>query len=410
MVVQKWCIDMCLDKAEPKKIPVWVKMINVPMEAWSVKGISALASSIGKPAIMDETTTEMCVTGVGRMGYARVLVEVDAEKCIKDKIEVMYRSKNVAEDNNCKDKRKNVVDNSLEKNNVNEFTVIQNRKKGREGFKMNKSANIQNGMYDKKRNEGRHTNVNNKWKQNYGMEYRKRRGDEGKGNGEEINKGKKADVNGINTNKEQASGERMGKKDKGKINQEGLTSVGKKDKGKANQEGSNKDLIPNEEQRKIVDAVLHNKCDVNNMEMNGWSEEMKRYYRDKKELFDAAKEMEKMKIQGIFLMVETIDKKSKFFCTVFYASNSGMERRKLWKDLEIQKRITLRTPWVILGDFNVTLKVFEHSNGNANPSREMTEFQDCVNGIEVVDLHSEGFLYMDKKFEKPKVHNHKEIG
>ncbi|GKE73881.1 RNA-directed DNA polymerase, eukaryota, reverse transcriptase zinc-binding domain protein [Tanacetum coccineum] len=52
------------DKAEPKKILVWVKMINVPMEAWSVKEISALASSIGKPVIMDEITAMMCVTRV----------------------------------------------------------------------------------------------------------------------------------------------------------------------------------------------------------------------------------------------------------------------------------------------------------------------------------------------------------
>ena len=67
MVVQKWSIDMCLDKNEPKKIPVWVKMMNVPMEAWSIMGISALASSIEKPVIMDEVTTRMCVAGVGRI-------------------------------------------------------------------------------------------------------------------------------------------------------------------------------------------------------------------------------------------------------------------------------------------------------------------------------------------------------
>ncbi|GKC12333.1 RNA-directed DNA polymerase, eukaryota, reverse transcriptase zinc-binding domain protein [Tanacetum coccineum] len=97
--------------------------------------------------------------------------------------------------------------------------------------------------------------------------------------------------------------------------------------------------------------------------------------------------------QNLFLMVETIDKNSKFFCTVIYASNSGMERKKLWKDLEIQKRIICGTPWVILGDFNVTIKVSEHSNRSVNPFSEMTEFQDCINGIEVEDLHSEGFLY-----------------
>ncbi|PWA61869.1 hypothetical protein CTI12_AA365960 [Artemisia annua] len=38
---------------EPKKLTVWVKMSNVPLEAWSLKGISALASSLGKPMVMD---------------------------------------------------------------------------------------------------------------------------------------------------------------------------------------------------------------------------------------------------------------------------------------------------------------------------------------------------------------------
>ncbi|GKD87721.1 RNA-directed DNA polymerase, eukaryota, reverse transcriptase zinc-binding domain protein, partial [Tanacetum coccineum] len=76
---------------------VWVKRINVPMKALSVKGISALASSIGKHVIMDEVTTKMCVTSVGRIGFARVLVEIDPEKGIKDKTEIMYKSKTFAE-------------------------------------------------------------------------------------------------------------------------------------------------------------------------------------------------------------------------------------------------------------------------------------------------------------------------
>lgn len=40
----KWRPELCLDKAEPDKISLWV--------AWSVKGISAIASRFGKPCIM----------------------------------------------------------------------------------------------------------------------------------------------------------------------------------------------------------------------------------------------------------------------------------------------------------------------------------------------------------------------
>ncbi|GJT93498.1 zinc knuckle CX2CX4HX4C containing protein [Tanacetum coccineum] len=60
--------------------PWMARLINVPMEAWIVEGISAQASSLGKPIIMDEITAKMCKTWEGRLGYARVLVELNAEK------------------------------------------------------------------------------------------------------------------------------------------------------------------------------------------------------------------------------------------------------------------------------------------------------------------------------------------
>ncbi|PWA39134.1 ATPase, F1/V1/A1 complex, alpha/beta subunit, Zinc knuckle CX2CX4HX4C [Artemisia annua] len=91
LFIQKWSPEMGMQKIEPKKVPVWVKMSNVPLEAWSLKGISALASSLGKPMVMDNMTAAMCYKGVGNLDYARVLVEIDAEKEIKHEIEVQYR-------------------------------------------------------------------------------------------------------------------------------------------------------------------------------------------------------------------------------------------------------------------------------------------------------------------------------
>ncbi|GJY63014.1 RNA-directed DNA polymerase, eukaryota, reverse transcriptase zinc-binding domain protein [Tanacetum coccineum] len=63
----------------------------VPLEAWSVDGISALASSLGNPLIMDTMTANMCHNGVGRLNFARVLVEMEADKEFKKSIEVQYR-------------------------------------------------------------------------------------------------------------------------------------------------------------------------------------------------------------------------------------------------------------------------------------------------------------------------------
>ncbi|GJS24723.1 ankyrin repeat-containing protein [Tanacetum coccineum] len=66
-------------------------MFNVPLEAWNNKGISALASSVGIPLIMDSIIAEMRLKVNGRVGYARILVEVNAKNGFKDKIEIQYK-------------------------------------------------------------------------------------------------------------------------------------------------------------------------------------------------------------------------------------------------------------------------------------------------------------------------------
>ncbi|GJY27864.1 zinc knuckle CX2CX4HX4C containing protein [Tanacetum coccineum] len=71
---------------EPYKVPLWVKLCNVPLEAWTVKGISALASRLSKPLVMDSMTVEMCKQSNGKVRYARVLSE--------DTLEAMKRSAN----------------------------------------------------------------------------------------------------------------------------------------------------------------------------------------------------------------------------------------------------------------------------------------------------------------------------
>nr|GEY09309.1 hypothetical protein [Tanacetum cinerariifolium] len=63
-------------------------------DAWSVKGISTLASKLGKPLVMDEMTASMCHNGTERSAFARLLVEIKASKGFNDKIEIQYKDKN----------------------------------------------------------------------------------------------------------------------------------------------------------------------------------------------------------------------------------------------------------------------------------------------------------------------------
>ncbi|PWA75859.1 hypothetical protein CTI12_AA238320 [Artemisia annua] len=88
--VQKWEAGLCMVKPEPSKVPIWVKIYNVPLEAWNTEGISSIASSVGNPIIMDRITASMCLRAYGRASFARVLVEVDASRELAESIEICY--------------------------------------------------------------------------------------------------------------------------------------------------------------------------------------------------------------------------------------------------------------------------------------------------------------------------------
>ncbi|GJZ68963.1 probable L-cysteine desulfhydrase, chloroplastic [Tanacetum coccineum] len=46
LFVQKSEAELCMEKPEPTRVPIWVIIMNVPLEAWNSHGISRLASSI----------------------------------------------------------------------------------------------------------------------------------------------------------------------------------------------------------------------------------------------------------------------------------------------------------------------------------------------------------------------------
>ncbi|GJZ82023.1 RNA-directed DNA polymerase, eukaryota, reverse transcriptase zinc-binding domain protein [Tanacetum coccineum] len=108
--------------------------------------------------------------------------------------------------------------------------------------------------------------------------------------------------------------------------------------------------------------------------------------------------------QAMLCVAESTDNKLISFLTFVYASNSGMERRSLWKDLNRHKVITNGHPWAISGDFNVTLNPNEHSVGSSSITNDMVEFKDCINQVEVEDLSSAGLHFTwTKNLQKVKL-------
>nr|GEZ64386.1 hypothetical protein [Tanacetum cinerariifolium] len=62
----------------------------------TTKGISALASRVGKLMVMDQITATLCKEKMGRFRFTRVLVEVSASKPLPNKIKVVYKNRHTS--------------------------------------------------------------------------------------------------------------------------------------------------------------------------------------------------------------------------------------------------------------------------------------------------------------------------
>ncbi|GAV76515.1 DUF4283 domain-containing protein [Cephalotus follicularis] len=74
------------------KIPVWVKLMNIPMEYWTVMGLSHLASVLGTPLHMDPATASKQM-----ISFARICVEMLADKAFPDVIKAKRKGGAIVE-------------------------------------------------------------------------------------------------------------------------------------------------------------------------------------------------------------------------------------------------------------------------------------------------------------------------
>jgi hypothetical protein len=77
LVLKRWQPNMQFLKDDLARVPVWVWLYNVPLEYWTIKGLSCVASAVGVPLHADHTTLLR-----KRLSYARVCVEIDALKTL----------------------------------------------------------------------------------------------------------------------------------------------------------------------------------------------------------------------------------------------------------------------------------------------------------------------------------------
>ncbi|GJU83352.1 putative reverse transcriptase domain-containing protein [Tanacetum coccineum] len=88
LILKKWHPDKNLLKEDVSIVPVWVKLHGVPVMDFSEDGLSAIATKLGTPLMLDSYTYDICMQSWGRSSYARVMIELQADTELKDNIVV----------------------------------------------------------------------------------------------------------------------------------------------------------------------------------------------------------------------------------------------------------------------------------------------------------------------------------
>ncbi|GJV55861.1 RNA-directed DNA polymerase, eukaryota, reverse transcriptase zinc-binding domain protein [Tanacetum coccineum] len=390
MFVQKWDLSVCLERTEPNKLLLWVKFKNLPLEAWSTKGNSAIPSRLGNPLIMDQVTTQMCNSGNGRTGYARVIIEVEADRGVPDQVEYdwkpplysfcsvfghtdekcRYRPRTVEEIKE-NDKATRDVEEAKKKDKEEEFVQVNRKKQMATKQAATKQAGRSNGT---KKTNVMYQPVSKK-------------------DAKEVDKGNNSDEQvAVKVNNEKNKSPVM--RNKWNVNK----SVVDKDVNEAQNEdddvfvelnGSASKVARNEISSSYA-SVLNNSGGKSVLKALKSKELVIKFLVDRYGLIMLSGAVE---VAELWLVGIGISTKERILCSFIHAETEGRLRKKLWIDLNNYKSICNNNPWIIMGDMNVSLNLKDHSEGMSYRSQDIEDFQDCVNNLKIDDVASTGLHF-----------------
>ncbi|GKD95947.1 RNA-directed DNA polymerase, eukaryota, reverse transcriptase zinc-binding domain protein [Tanacetum coccineum] len=316
--------------------------------------------------------------GIGRTDYARVLVEIEAKKDLGNKIKIKYIGKNenvkgIKEIDICH--HCSVFGHSMDKCTKRSRTEEETKAKI-DAEQREKEKNMAT------QNEG-FTEVQNKIPQNQNKNWQQR-------------------LHNGNRNRQEYR--------KRNVNNDGENRFGVLNEVNTSEETELSTL----KYRILVDVYLNKKLHPTCAESSNWSKDMIKYFKDQWEI-DMLKEHEDQSknVEDVFENVDGIgqtmtdDNVTGFWVSNVSHSQNGCRILVSWDKNKVDvsvlfssrqtmlcliktiptKRITSGWPWLMTGDFNVTLKNEEHSNGGSRVTNNMQDFIDCVNEAEVEDLN-----------------------
>ncbi|GJW31758.1 hypothetical protein Tco_0051790 [Tanacetum coccineum] len=338
-----------------EQVPVWVKMHKVHVVAYSEDGLSLIATQIGKPHMLDALTSSMCVGPWGRLGFARALIEVSAEKPIKQEVVMAvpeedgegYTKETVRLEYEwkppiCMDCHVFGHSNEQYPKRVKE-TPAADTPVDNDGF----------NTVSKKKKKGK---VVEKWQPRV--------------------------IEGIKLTKPKPSFSFSHNSQPSLSKQPKKTIVNTKNQFDARGD-QNDDTGEIGEANGLINTVLRRQApphhQISMFSIASWN------------------------IRGLNRPLKQSEVRQVVNITNKKSGNVPSVRRHLWTELDIHNQVVQSSPWVLTGDFNVALNMEDVSTGSSSMNSAMNDFKECVANIEVLDINCSGLHYTWN--QKPKGSN-----
>ncbi|XP_022032393.2 uncharacterized protein LOC110933481 [Helianthus annuus] len=441
LCIKKWEAGICIEKLEPSSIPLWVTIPNLPLELWNSESICSMLSCIGEPILFDKVTAERCGMKEGPPGFARVLVEVNADTILPDyvktyypedegtlvfikEVKVVYQMK-VMKCSACKvfghdfvscTKRMLSTDEFSAKaqkllNDIkeidrsvvpvsgvvsNDFQVVGKNNKvikvidGKHG-----SMKGRVNSYKKDLGSGIKSNGHGAMaKDSKGGEYRVKKQSSfvtKKGVFKDVNEiktGNRFDVLG-NENEEGLKNEIVKdigtvEKDKGENRESEVKGGSDMKESLVDKENNDTDMKESVIKSVIASEVLK---DSNHRSLESGINTKSGYFKMSEEQFNEVAHF------IIHCEVSSIEDGEVFYCSFVYGFTKVPGRRTLWDELVKFNKGIHDKPWAVLGDFNAILHPSEKSNVQNRVNYGMEDFKRCVNEVELCDITMSGLHY-----------------
>ncbi|XP_060211886.1 uncharacterized protein LOC132639461 [Lycium barbarum] len=92
--------------------------------------------------------------------------------------------------------------------------------------------------------------------------------------------------------------------------------------------------------------------------------------------------------------------------TIIYGYNTAEQRKILWESLA-ECATGVKEPWIIGGDFNTVLHIWDREEGNTVTSNEIQDFSDCITNLQLNELNWRGeyFTWTNKQHGTDRIYS-----